>query len=174
MIVFARIDDRLIHGQVVEGWVNFLKATCIVVADDAVASNPLQRSIMELSVPHGLKVLIGRVEDICTALRAGPFDAERVLLLFSRPADVLRALKSGLGCPALNIGGMHYIPGKRKLMDVLAVDDIDLAALQDITAMGIKIDVQTVPNQKSQSLEKVFRVCHIAENDGQLKVNKKG
>jgi mannose/fructose/N-acetylgalactosamine-specific phosphotransferase system component IIB len=164
MIVFARIDDRLIHGQVVEGWVNFLKATCIVVADDAVASNPLQRSIMELSVPQGLKVLIGRVEEICATLRTGPFDAERVLLLFSRPSDVLRALRSGLGCPTLNIGGMHYIPGKRKLMDVLAVDDIDLEALKGICAMGIKIDVQTVPTQKSQPLEKVFRVCHIAEN----------
>jgi len=173
MIVFARIDDRLIHGQVVEGWVNFLKATCIVVADDAVASNPLQRSIMELSVPQGLKVLIGRVEEVCTTLRTGLFDAERVLLLFSAPADVLRALRSGLGCPALNIGGMHYIPGKRKLMDVLAVDDIDLEALKDLSAMGIKIDVQTVPTQKSQPLEKVFRVCRIAENGKQLPVNKK-
>ena len=88
MIVFVRIDDRLIHRQVVEGWVNFLKATCIVVADDAVATNPLRRTIMELSVPRGLKVLIGRVEEICAQLRSGPFDAERVLLLFSKPVDV--------------------------------------------------------------------------------------
>ena len=48
MIIFTRIDDRLIHGQVVEGWVNFLKATAILVADDRVASNALQRSIMEI------------------------------------------------------------------------------------------------------------------------------
>jgi len=164
MIVFVRIDDRLIHGQVVEGWMNFLKATCIVVADDAVASNPLQRSIMELSVPKGIKVLIVKVEDICAALHAGSFDAERVLILFSKPADVLRALKSGMGCPAINIGGMHYLPGKRRLMDVLAVDDKDVEALNEIAAMGIKIAVQTVPNQKSQALEKVFRVCRIAEN----------
>jgi mannose/fructose/N-acetylgalactosamine-specific phosphotransferase system component IIB len=61
----SRIDDRLIHGQVVEGWVNFLKATGIFVADDRVASNAFQRSIMELSVPQGLKVAIGRVEDTC-------------------------------------------------------------------------------------------------------------
>lgn len=94
MIVLSRIDDRLIHGQVVEGWVNFLKATCILVADDAVAANKLQRSIMELSVPLGLKVFIGRVEEICEQLLAKTLDTERAILLFSNPSDVLRAIKS--------------------------------------------------------------------------------
>jgi len=161
MIVFTRIDDRLIHGQVVEGWVNFLKATCIVVADDAIADNPLQRSIMELSVPQGLKVLVGRVDDLCGLLRAHNLDRERILLLFSRPVDVLRALRAGLDCCVLNIGGMHYVPGKRKLIDVLAVDEADLKALKDITALGIKVDVQTVPTQRPLSLDKIFCTCHV-------------
>lgn len=161
MVVFTRIDDRLIHGQVVEGWVNFLKATCIVVADDTAASNESQRSIMELSVPKGLKVFVGRVEDICGQLRAKGLDAERVILLFSKPSDVLRALKAGLDCRALNIGGMHYVPGKRKLMDVLAVDDVDLGALKEIAALGIKVDVQAVPTQRPLPLNKVFSACHV-------------
>jgi len=62
--VFIRIDDRLIHGQVVEGWVNYLKADTIFVADDAVAANDLQCSIMEIATPRGLKVCIGGVEEI--------------------------------------------------------------------------------------------------------------
>ena len=161
MIVLTRIDDRLIHGQVVEGWVNFLKATCIVVADDAVADNLLQRSIMELAVPQGLKVLVGRVDDICGLLHAKKLDRERILLLFSRPSDVLRALHSGLDCCALNIGGMHYVPGKRKLIDVLAVDEADLKALKEISALGIKVDVQTVPTQRPLSLDKIFCTCHV-------------
>ena len=161
MIVLSRIDDRLIHGQVVEGWVNFLKATCIFVADDQVASNAFQRSIMELSVPQGLRVAIGRVEDICGQLRTAALNADRVILLFSNPADVLRAIKSGLDCRVINIGGMHYVPGKRKLMDVLAVDDKDLAALKEIAANGIKVNVQTVPTQRPVALEKVFTVCKV-------------
>lgn len=164
MIVFARIDDRLIHGQVVEGWVNFLKATCIAVADDKVASNVLQRSIMEISAPQGLKVIIGGVEDICRQLRSASFDAERVILLFSNPSDVLRALKSGLNCRAINIGGMHYIPGKRKLMDVLAVDDLDLNALKEIAAQSVQVDIQTVPTQKPMPLGKLFKACHVDEH----------
>ena len=161
MIVLSRIDDRLIHGQVVEGWVNFLKATGIFVADDQVASNAFQRSIMELSVPQGLRVAIGRVEDICGQLRTAALNADRIILLFSNPVDVLRAIKSGLDCRVINIGGMHYVPGKRKLMDVLAVDDKDLAALKEIAANGIQVNVQTVPTQRPVALEKVFTVCKV-------------
>jgi len=161
MIVLSRIDDRLIHGQVVEGWVNYLKATRIFVADDRVASNPFQRSIMELSVPQGLKVSICRVEEICGQLRAETIDADRIILLFSNPADALRAMESGLDCQTLNIGGMHYVPGKHKLMDVLSVDDADLAALKKLAAKGIRVDIQTIPTQRPVPLEKVFIACHV-------------
>ncbi len=162
MIVFTRIDDRLIHGQVVEGWVNFLKATSIVVADDRVASNALQRSIMEISVPQGLTVAIGTVEDICGRLRSTQNGDERTILLFSTPADVERALKLGLQCRELNIGGMHFVPGKRKLIDVLAVDDGDLEALRAISARGIRVEIQTVPTQKPVPLAKLFKVCRLS------------
>jgi mannose/fructose/N-acetylgalactosamine-specific phosphotransferase system component IIB len=163
MVIFTRIDDRLIHGQVVEGWVNFLKATSILVADDRVAANALQRSIMEIAAPQGLTVSIGTVEDICVRLRSSGAGSERAILLFSTPADVVRALKLGMDCRALNIGGMHYVPGKRKLIDVLAVDDIDLEALRTIAARGIKVEIQTVPTQKPLSLDKLFRVCRLDE-----------
>jgi PTS system mannose-specific IIB component len=84
-------------------------------------------------------------------------------LLFSNPSDVLRALKSGLECQTLNIGGMHYVPGKRKLLDVLAVDDIDLDALKQIAARSIRVEIQTVPTQRPLSLDKVFKACHLVE-----------
>ena len=159
MIILARIDDRLIHGQVIEGWVNFLKATCILVADDKVAANPLQRSIMEISVPERLKVVIGKVEEICEKVRSSSLDAERAILLFSNPADVVRCLKAGLSFPKINLGGLHFVPGKRKIMDVLAVDDADLEALQDILRQGVKVEIQTVPTEKPLPLEKAFKVC---------------
>lgn len=162
MIIFTRIDDRLIHGQVVEGWVNFLKATCILVADDAVAANALQRSIMELSAPQGLKVLIGGVEEICRTLSSPTFDAERVILLFSNPSDVVRALKLGLASSVINIGGMHFVPGKRKLLDVLAVDAADLDAFKQIIARGIRVDIQAVPTQRPLPIGKVFIACHVS------------
>jgi mannose/fructose/N-acetylgalactosamine-specific phosphotransferase system component IIB len=61
----------------------------------------------------------------------------------------------------INIGGMHYVPGKRKLMDVLAVDDGDLAALKELAANGITITVQTVPTQRPVPLDKILAACHV-------------
>lgn len=159
MVSLVRIDDRLIHGQVVEGWVNHLKATCIMVADDRVAANPLQRSIMEISVPEGLKVAIGTVDDICRRIRSLSTDTERAILLFSNPSDVLRFLRAGMACPSVNIGGLHYVPGKRRITDILAVDDEDLSALRELLRQGVKIEVQSVPTEKAQSLEKMLRTC---------------
>lgn len=161
MLVFIRIDDRLIHGQVVEGWVNFLKATTILVADDRVASDPVQRSIMEISVPQDLRVSIGRVEDICREARTAASGRDRAILLFSTPSAALRAIRLGLQCDELNIGGMHYVPGKRKLLDVLAVDDQDVEALREIVAHGVNVTVQTVPSQKPLPLAKLFKVCRL-------------
>jgi len=159
MVILARIDDRLIHGQVVEGWVNFLKATCILVADDAVAANPLQRAIIEISVPEGLKVIIGNVEEICGKLLSSSLDAERAILLFSNPVDALRSCEAGLSFSSVNLGGLHFVPGKRKIMDVCAVNDADLEALKAILRRGVKINIQTVPSEKPQPLEKVFKAC---------------
>jgi PTS system mannose-specific IIB component len=161
MVVFIRIDDRLIHGQVVEGWVNFLKASSIFVADDQVAANTLQRSIMEISVPQGLKVSIGKVAEICAEVRSSAASGDRAILLFSKPSAVLRAIDMGLSCSELNIGGMHFVPGKRKLIDVVAVDDEDLQALRAIAARGVKVTVQAVPSQKPLPLEKLFQACRL-------------
>ncbi len=160
MALFVRIDDRLIHGQVVEGWVQYLKATRIFVADDRVAANALQRSIMELAAPQGLLVTIGGVRDICgQAQTAG--QNERAILLFSNPADVLQALNYGLRCQTINLGGMHCVPGKRKLREVLSVDDADIASLREILDRGIAICIQSVPNEKPLQLSKVFETCGL-------------
>jgi PTS system mannose-specific IIB component len=156
MVVLARIDDRLIHGQVVEGWVNYLKATWVIVADDAVARNPVQRSIMEIAVPEGLRVFIGTVDEVCSKLRTPALAKERIILLFSRPRDVVRYLEAAEGCAVVNIGGMRFVPGKRKVLDVLAVDDADLDALREILRRGTRVEVQTVPTEKPKPLEKLL------------------
>lgn len=161
MIVLIRIDDRLIHGQLVEGWMNYLKANCVLVANDAVASNTLQRTIMEMSAPQGLKVFIGTVEEVCGRSRAAGHDAEHAIVVFSNPVDVLRALDAGMECRTLNIGGMHYVPGKRKLMDILSVNDADLKALRAISDRGVKIDIQAVPTQRPMPLEKILEACEL-------------
>jgi PTS system N-acetylgalactosamine-specific IIB component len=99
---------------------------------------------------------------MCGRVRSGALDAERVIVLFSTPADVLRALREGLPSRVVNIGGMHVVPGKRKLMDVLAVDDADVEAFREMSRLGVSVDIQTVPTGKPVPLEKVFKACAVA------------
>ena len=82
---------------------------------------------------------------------------ERAILLFSNPTDVLQALNSGLQCKTINLGGMHYVPGKRKLRDVLAVDDADIASLRSIMDRGISICIQSVPTRETFAAHQAVR-----------------
>ncbi|HAR44890.1 MAG: hypothetical protein A2X56_05350 [Nitrospirae bacterium GWC2_57_13] len=157
MIVLCRIDDRLIHGQVVEGWVNFVKATGIFVADDRAAANALQCTIMEMSAPSGLTVCIGRIEDICEKVRSSSSEKERIILLFANPASAVRALNAGIEFRELNVGGMHYMAGKCKLLDVLAVDAADVQAFRELVNRGVKVVIQTVPTERPLPIGKVLR-----------------
>jgi mannose/fructose/N-acetylgalactosamine-specific phosphotransferase system component IIB len=106
-------------------------------------------------------VVIGTVEDICGRLRSPAFEKERAIVLFSNPADVLRFLQAGIACKTVNLGGMHYVPGKRKVMDVLALDEADLSALRDILKRGVRVEIQTVPTDRPQQLEKLIASLHI-------------
>jgi PTS system mannose-specific IIB component len=112
---------------------------------------------MEISVPEGLKVVIGTVAEVCERLRSHALDRERAILLFSGPRDVVRFMQSGGACAVVNIGGMRFVPGKRKVLDVLAVDDADVEAFREILRQGTRVEVQTVPTEKPQLLETVLK-----------------
>jgi mannose/fructose/sorbose-specific phosphotransferase system IIB component len=153
-LVLVRIDDRLIHGQVAIGWVKATSPDTIVVANDAVASDSLQRNLMELATPPHLQVAICRVDE-CAALCNGPqFAAKRVLVLFSSPQDVLRAVEAGLDLHQLNVGGMRFKPGKRQILKAVSIDDQDVAVFRDLAQRGIKITVQMVPTDEPVEISK--------------------
>jgi PTS system mannose-specific IIB component len=101
-------------------------------------------------------VFIGTVDEVCSKLRTPALAKERIILLFSRPRDVVRYLEAAEGCAVVNIGGMRFVPGKRKVLDVLAVDDADLDALREILRRGTRVEVQTVPTEKPKPLEKLL------------------
>ncbi len=114
MIALVRIDNRLLHGQILEAWVPRLKVRRVVVADDDAAASPLAQAAMTLALPPELPGTVLPVEGIdYAALAASP---EPILLLFRELSAVARAADAGL-TPALarhlNVGNIHYAPGRR-------------------------------------------------------------
>jgi PTS system mannose-specific IIB component len=150
-IQLIRIDDRLIHGQVVVGWVSALNIKRLVVVNDAVAANPMQRTLMEIAVPPTLKVSFFTVADGAKECRAD--GGERCLLLFTKPLDVWNFRQAGGPVASLNMGGLHHCEGRRQAGPVLFVNDEDVAAFRNLRKAGVPIEVRAVPGDNGIPIE---------------------
>ena len=149
-IVLTRIDSRLIHGQVLEAWVPFVKADCSVVANDAAAHTPLQRMIMHAAVPRDIRLVIGTLEEVAALLASTELSKCRTLLLFASSDDALRACRLGFGYAKLNLGNMHAAEGKDRYSCTIALDQHDIDNLSAVAASGVTIVSQCVPADREQ------------------------
>ena len=152
-ILLIRIDDRLIHGQVVVGWVKALGIHRLVVVNDVIAKNSMQKTLMEMAVPSGLKVSFLTVEEAARTCK--PSDPnEKCLLLFSNPQDVLDFGQQGGGLASINVGGMHFCEGKQQVSKTVCVDEKDIQAFRNLKQKGIELEVRAVPGDVREPLEK--------------------
>lgn len=156
-IVLARIDNRLIHGQVLESWVPYTHANCIVVANDEVAGLTFQRMLMEAAVPRSIRVVIGTVGEVSQLFATGGLDVNRVLLLFASSSDALQACRQGVHFETLNLGNMHGGAGKMRLSCTIALDPADIDNLKLIEEAGVRIVSQCIPSDREQNWRKLIR-----------------
>jgi mannose/fructose/N-acetylgalactosamine-specific phosphotransferase system component IIB len=156
-IVLARIDSRLVHGQVLEAWVPYVNADCIVVANDVVAGTSFQRMVMQAAVPSSVKLIIGTLEETASILSSAELLKKRVLLLFASSEDALKARQLGVSFPKLNLGNMHSSAGKDRYTCTIALDQEDIDKLQLVEDQGVTIVSQCVPADREQNWHKLVR-----------------
>ena len=155
-IVLTRIDNRLIHGQVLETWVPYVHADCIVVANDALAEAPLKRMMMEASVPSRMRVEIGSIEEITQLFASRVLDNLKVLLLFGSTTDALRAHRAGLDYRRLNLGNLHAGAGKTRLSCTIFLDPEDLQDLEQLERAGVAITARCIPADSERPWRKLI------------------
>jgi PTS system mannose-specific IIB component len=147
MIILYRVDDRLVHGQVVEGWVPHLKAEELAVVSDEISGDEMRRAIMRFATPEGVDLKIMTVAEASAYLPEAAKSPRKVLLLLPGLAEALALSGQGLPIPSLNIGGMHYSAGKNlSIGKAIFLNDEDCAALKALSASGIKIEGRGVPS----------------------------
>ena len=147
-IVLARIDNRLVHGQVLEAWVPFVQADCIVVASDEVAAKPLQKKLMAASVPRELPIIIGSLAEIAEFFSRYE-SSRRVLLLFASPAAALQGYRLGIPFTELNLGNIPGGEGKRRVSCTISLSDDDLATFQQLEACGVQVLARCLPSDEA-------------------------
>ena len=156
-IVLARIDSRLVHGQVLEAWVPYVDADCIVVANDEVAGTSFQCMVMQAAIPSSIKLIIGTLEETVCILSSADLLRKRVLLLFARSEDALKILQLGGSYAKLNLGNMHSSVGKDRYTCTIALDQHDIETLQQVEDQGVTIVSQCVPADREQNWHKLIR-----------------
>ncbi len=149
-IVLARVDNRLIHGQIIESWVPALDVDCIVVANNQLAAVAFQKTLMEAAVPRGIRVSIGCIEEMVDQLKSRDLEAHRILLLFANPRDALRAYRMGILFHELNIGNLQGGKDKKRISCTVALTGDDIAQLQALEDHGVKIVLQCIPSDRRQ------------------------
>jgi len=155
-LVFVRIDNRLIHGQVLEAWVPFVQADCIVVANDDIARKHLQKLMMKASVPSRMQVEIGTVAEAIQLLNSPQLNKRRTLLLFGTTADAVRAYQDGLIYDRLNLGNLQADRGKARLSCTLFLDPADLDDLELLDQAGVKITARCIPADSERPWRKLI------------------
>ena len=145
MIVLARIDDRLIHGQVVEGWLRVIQAHRILVVSDLVARDSFQAGLMRLAVPPEVNFAALSVADAAKVLASSQWKDERVVLLMPGLREARQLAEAGWVPPSLNLGGLHDAPGRVSYTPSLALSAEDKEDLRSLIARKIPIDTRALP-----------------------------
>ncbi|MCK5242625.1 PTS sugar transporter subunit IIB [bacterium] len=153
-LVLVRIDDRLIHGQVAVGWVKATSPDFIIVADDTVAKDTLQKTLMKMAATAAFGVKICKVEALAALMQSAELSGKRLLLLFSSSQDVVRAMQSGVKLTKLNVGGLRYCPGKQQIMKAIAINQDDVRNFQEINRQGVRVSIQMVPTDEPVDIMK--------------------
>lgn len=156
-IVLVRVDDRLVHGQVLEGWAPFIRAQEIVIASDELASDPLQQMIVQALVPNTLDLVVDTVENVAALLIEPESRVIRRLVLVERPSDALRLKRAGAPFSLLNLGNFSSKQVRVCLNRNVGVGDEGIRALREIVMEGVEVNIQSVPFEKALNWEEVNR-----------------
>lgn len=158
MIVLVRVDNRLLHGQILEAWIPRLAIDEVVVADDEAAGSELARAAMTLCVPPELLVRIARPGDLdFAALARGP---RKVLLLFRDPAGLEAGRAAGLVpalAPKVNLGNVHFGEGRRPVTPSVFLSEAELATLRRLAAEGFEIEARAIPSESPAGMSEIER-----------------
>jgi mannose/fructose/N-acetylgalactosamine-specific phosphotransferase system component IIB len=147
-ITLVRVDNRLVHGQILEAWVPFLRASCIVVVDDQVASDFFRETVIRMAVPRNVEVIIKSVKEF---VKKFPFHEKggiKTIILFSTVGSVRRAFETGFRFAKLNIGNIYNDSYSIYCTPSVLLSDKDMVDVTYLRDSGVKIELRRIPREK--------------------------
>lgn len=156
-IIANRIDGRLIHGQVANLWTTTLNISRIMVVDDEIAENTIEKSGLKLATPAGVKLSVLPVAKAAENILAGKYDSQRLLIVAKKPDCFLRLVEAGVPIETLNVGNMSQTSETRSVTRSINVVDEDVAVFHQLNEKGVKLTAQMVPNDPAEDFMKLLK-----------------
>jgi PTS system mannose-specific IIB component/fructoselysine and glucoselysine-specific PTS system IIB component len=144
-VALVRVDDRLVHGQVVVGWGRPLRAAFIVVIDDALATSDWEQELYRLGAPPDLTLEFVSVADAGRRRAGWEADPRPGIVLLGDVTTATALAARGVRFPHLNLGGIHHRPGRAERLPYVFLTDEEIVALRDLAQAGVEVTAQDVP-----------------------------
>lgn len=151
-IVLARIDDRLIHGQVMTAWLQFTGGNHIVIVDDGTAGDEFTKAIMSMAVPSGIKLDILTVADGARLLLEDT-SADKIIILVKEPQTYKKLLELGVPLTEVIIGGMGARKDRKTFYKNISASEEEIQTFRDLIGQGVKVKIHVIPDQGSKAIE---------------------
>jgi len=140
-----RIDNRLIHGQIVVAWLQAIGADTVIVANDGIAADDFQKAMLVAVSPPGIREKILSIDETLAYVKDPAHAGEKIFLLVKEPADALRLHRGGLGLATMNVGNMAFAAGAKRVSNTVFVGPKDIEAAKALTAEGVTLTCQMMP-----------------------------
>ena len=143
-----RVDSRLVHGQIIETWLPFLKAARIVVVNDEVAGSFFRETVIRMAVPREAEVLIYGVDEFGSSDITRQNESVRTIVLFSGVSDVSRAWAAGFRFKTLNIGNLYSENFKLQCSTSVCLANEDIDDIRFLLDSGVRVELRSVPSDR--------------------------
>lgn len=154
-LVFIRVDDRLIHGQVCTAWLHaYSNVTHVLVVDDKTSQDPFMQTMFELLIPKGISIEIKSIDDAVNEIKTGL--PKPTMMIVKTPATIKALIDKGVNIDFFNIGGMGMTGKRYKFYRNISADDEERALLKELVDKGVKIEIQIIPAQENFDVSKLL------------------
>ncbi|MBO0459750.1 PTS sugar transporter subunit IIB [Enterococcus hulanensis] len=157
MIVNVRIDERLIHGQVATMWTNHLKANRIMVVDNEVVKNEMEKDVLKMAKPNSVKLSILTTKGASARIKDGQYDNQKVFLIVKNPETLVELVDSGVELVEVNVGNMSAKKGSKQVAKSIGVTPENIESFNYLNEKGVKLVAQMVPNEDKSSFMKLLK-----------------
>ncbi|MBS4195781.1 PTS system mannose/fructose/N-acetylgalactosamine-transporter subunit IIB [Lederbergia citri] len=151
--VYYRVDDRLIHGQVITGWSRYYHLKKIIIVDDVVANDAIQKQIISLVAPPNIKVHITNVLEGSHLIKEANQNQESTLVLVKGPETLVDLARRNVTASKVVIGGMQFKHGRKKVTNTVSLTVDEAKAFQELSNANVELVLQVIPTDKAQDFK---------------------